>query len=215
MSHLIDLVRAALGGVASGQLPQLGAWTYLMLALLVAVEGPIATLLGAAAASAGLLRPWDVFLAASIGNLSADGLWYALGFMGRIDALFRFAERHGLRRELLEHLRQSMQAHAFKVLFFAKLTVSFVIPSLLTAGLLRLPLRRWLPALVAAETIWTGALVLIGFYATEAIRRVERGLEYVVLAASLAFLVLLLRAGRRSQARWRLEVEPSDTREPS
>ena len=36
-----------------GQLPELGHWTYILLALLVMVEGPIATLLGAAAASAG------------------------------------------------------------------------------------------------------------------------------------------------------------------
>ena len=213
LSHLVELVQAASRSIASGQLPPLGPWTYLLLALLVAIEGPIAVLLGAAAASAGLLQPEKVFLAAAIGNLAADVLWYTLGYMGRIETLLRFAERHGLRRELLEHLRQSMQDNALKVLFFAKLTLSFVIPALLTAGLLRLPLRRWLPALVAAETIWTGSLVLVGFYATEAIRRVERGLEYAILVASLSFLVLLIRSGRRIQARWRLDAVAPDSRE--
>ncbi len=54
----------------SGHLPEFGYWTYIVLGLLVLIEGPIATLLGAAAASAGLMRPWAVFLAAAIGNLS-------------------------------------------------------------------------------------------------------------------------------------------------
>lgn len=183
-------------------MPQLGIWTYILLAALVAVEGPIATLLGAAAASAGLMRPWPVFFAAATGNLVADSLWYSLGYMGRIEWLFHFGKRLGLRRDLLEHLKHNMEKHATKVLFLAKLTVSFVIPSLITAGLLRLPLRRWFPALIAAETIWTGSLVLIGYYATEAIKRVEQGVEYAVLAASIIFVAFLIIEGRRLIKEW-------------
>jgi len=188
--------------IKSGQVPQLGIWTYILLAVLVAVEGPIATLLGAAAASAGLMRPWSVFFAAAIGNLTADTLWYSIGYMGRIEWLFHFGKRLGLRRDLLEHLKHNMEKHATKVLFLAKLTVSFVIPSLITAGLLRLPLKRWFPALIAAETIWTGSLVLIGFYTTEALKRVERGIEYAVLTASILFVIFLILAGRRLIKEW-------------
>lgn len=188
--------------IKSGQLPELGIWTYLLLAVLVAIEGPIATLFGAAAASAGLMRPWYVFFAAAIGNLTADTLWYSVGYMGRIEWLFHFGKRLGLRRDLLEHLKHNMIEHATKVLFLAKLTVSFVIPSLITAGLLRLPLRRWLPALIAAETMWTGSLVLIGFYTTEALKRVERGVEYAVLTASILFVIFLILAGRRLIKEW-------------
>lgn len=45
--------------------------------------------------------------------------------------------------------------------------------------------------------IWTGSLVVIGYYTTEAIKRVERGIEYAVLAGSIVFVVLLLFWGRR------------------
>ena len=44
-----------------GPMAHLGYWNYVLLAILVAVEGPIATLLGAVAASAGLMRPILVF----------------------------------------------------------------------------------------------------------------------------------------------------------
>ncbi|MCL4530399.1 MAG: VTT domain-containing protein [Chloroflexi bacterium] len=202
MNSFFEFFQTLVLYIKSGQLPQVGIWTYILLAVLVAVEGPIATLLGAAAASAGLMRPWYVFFAAALGNITADSLWYTLGYMGRIEWLFHFGKRLGLRRDLLEHLKHNMEKHATKVLFLAKLTVSFVIPSLITAGLLRLPLRRWFPALIAAETIWTGSLVLIGYYTTEAIKRVERGIEYAVLGASILFVIFLILVGRRLIKEW-------------
>ena len=181
-----------------GPLAQLGYWNYILLAMLVAIEGPVATLLGAVAASAGLLRPTLVFLFAAIGNLTADSLWYFLGYMGRIEWLFRGGKRFGVKREYLERLTRGMKKHTVKILFFAKLSVSFVIPALIAAGLVKAPWRRWFPALLGAETLWTGSLVLIGFYTTEALKRVERGIEYFIIAGSILFLGMLFWLGRHA-----------------
>jgi len=190
-----------------GHLPELGYWTYLILALLVAIEGPIATLLGAAAASAGLLRPMPVFFAAAVGNLTADSLWYTLGYMGNMERILHFGRRLGLRESLIEHLKQNMIKHATKVLFLAKLTVSFVIPSLIAAGLLRVPWRRWFPSLIIAETLWTGSLVLIGYYTTEALKRVEQRIEYAVLGVSIVFVIFAIVEGRQLIKRLEQEAE--------
>jgi membrane protein DedA with SNARE-associated domain len=202
MYDLMILLRDLMITIRSGHLPQLGFWTYIILALLVAVEGPIATLLGAAAASAGLMRPMPVFIAAATGNLTADSLWYTLGYLGKTDWILRFGRRLGLRESLINHLKQNMLTHATKVLFLAKLTVSFVIPSLIAAGLLRIPWKRWFPALVLAETLWTGSLLLIGYYTTEALKRVEQRVEYAVLIASIAFVIFVILAGRRLVKQW-------------
>jgi membrane protein DedA with SNARE-associated domain len=197
MDPFFQILQNFLLAVKSGQLPQLGYWTYLVLAVLVALEGPVATLLGAAAASAGLMRPWLVFFAAAIGNLTADSLWYSLGYAGKLEWALRFGRRLGLRPGVLERVEQGMHKNAAWILFMAKLTVSFMIPSLIAAGLMKVPWRRWFPALFAGEMIWTGSLVLIGFYATEAIKRVEQGVEYLVLALSLVFVIIMLWMGRR------------------
>jgi len=202
MYELMILFHDLVVTIKSGQLPQLGYWTYIILALLVAIEGPIATLLGAAAASAGLMRPMPVFIAAATGNLTADSLWYSLGYLGKTEWILHFGRRLGLRESLINHLKQNMLEHATKVLFLAKLTVSFVIPSLIAAGLLRIPWRRWFPALLLAETLWTGSLLLIGYYTTEALKRVEQGIEYAVLLASIAFVIFVILAGRRLVKQW-------------
>jgi membrane protein DedA with SNARE-associated domain len=181
----------------SGQFPEWGIWSYFALALLVAVEGPVATLLGAAAASAGVMKPWLVFVSASFGNLTADSLWYTLGRLGKFNWLMRLGSRFGMSWERMERLEKSLQEHASKVLFVAKLSVSMVIPTLMAAGLVKAPWRKWFPAVFSGEMIWTGSLVLIGYYATEAIKRVEQGLEYIILAGSLAFVIFMLLMGRK------------------
>jgi membrane protein DedA with SNARE-associated domain len=103
----------------------------------------------------------------------------------------------GLKPDFLERLEQGMHEHALKILFVAKLTVSFMIPSLIAAGLMKVPWKRWFPGLFAGEMLWTGSLVLIGYYTTEAIKRVERGIEYLLLGLSVVFVLFLLWLGRR------------------
>jgi membrane protein DedA with SNARE-associated domain len=193
----IDLFNQFATALKNGQLPELGPWTYVLLAVLVAVEGPIGTLLGAAAASAGLMRPIPVFLAAMTGNLVADSLWYGLGYAGKIEWALRFGRRMGIDQRHLRHLEHNLRVHAVKVIFLAKLTVSFVIPTLVAAGLVKAPWRKWFPPLFIAETLWTGSLVLVGFYATEAIKRVEQGIEYIALFGSAFFLLFVIWMGRR------------------
>ena len=197
MNSFFQMLQGFILAMRSGHLPQLGYWTYLVLAFLVAIEGPVATLLGAAAASAGLMRPWLVFFCAAAGNLTADSLWYSLGYAGKLEWAMRFGRRLGLRPEILDRLEQGMHEHAAKILFIAKLTVSFMIPSLIAAGLVKVPWRRWFPALFAGEMIWTGSLMLVGYFATEAIKRVQQGVEYLILGLSLVFIIFIIWIGRR------------------
>ena len=197
MNSFFQMLQNFMLAMKTGQLPQLGYSTYLLLAVLVAIEGPVATLLGAAAASAGLMRPWLVLIAAATGNLTSDSLWYTLGYVGRLDWVSRFGRKLGLRPDLMKRLEQGMHEHAAKILFMAKLTISFMIPSLIAAGLVKVPWRRWFPALFAGEMIWTGSLMLIGYYATEAIKRVEQGVEYLILGLSIVFVLFILWMVRR------------------
>ncbi len=197
MSSFFQLLQSFIVAMKNGSLPQLGFWTYLVLALLVAIEGPVATLLGAAIASAGLMRPWLVFIAAATGNLTADSLWYSLGYAGKLEWVLRFGRKLGLQPEFLERLEKGMHKNAPQILFVAKLTVSFMIPSLIAAGLMKVPWRRWFPSLFAGEMIWTGSLVLIGYFATEAVKRVQQGVEYAILGLSLVFVLFILSMSRR------------------
>jgi membrane protein DedA with SNARE-associated domain len=192
MIELLRYIQELFNNLRSGVLPALGDWNYVLLAAFVAVEGPIATLLGAAAASSGLLQPKLVFISASLGNLTADILWYSLGYLGKVEWLLHYGRWFGLRREHLVRLEQAMCRHASKILLVAKLTAGFIIPSLVAAGLARVPWRRWLPVIATGEMIWTGSLVLIGYYTTTAIYSIAHDLQYLIVAASIVFLLVII-----------------------
>lgn len=205
METILKILHNVWVSLQGGQLPNMGNWNYLFLALLVAIEGPIATLLGAAAASAGFVKVHFVFIAAALGNLAADMGWYAIGYAGKVEWVLKIGKRLGLRsthlaqlQTTLDQLQNGMKDHAPKLLIAAKLTAALTIPTLIAAGLARIPVKRFILGYAAAEALWTGALVVAGYYAAEAITGIERGLENLGIAGAAAFVVLVIVLFRRS-----------------
>jgi membrane protein DedA with SNARE-associated domain len=176
----------------SGQVPQWGLINYVLLMLLVIVEGPIATVMGAVAASAGYMKLEAVFAVAASGNLLADLGWYSLGYAGKASWALRIGQRFGLKQIHLDHIQQDFAEKAPRLLVLAKFTAAFTIPTLIAAGLAKLPFKRWLPAYILAEAIWTGLLALIGYHATQAILHMERGLQSFAIAAGAVFIVVII-----------------------
>ena len=203
----IDQIREFIGSIDIATLNSLGVWSYFLLAFLVAIEGPIATLLGAVAASAGILNPFLVFIAAGAGNLTSDTLWYTAGLLGKMDWLLRLSQRLGVNPQYLERLEVVLQKHAPVILFVSKLTISPMIPALIATGLIRYPWRRWFPYVFLGEMIWTGSLVLIGYFGLQAIHKVQLGIEHFILGGTIIMIVLILWLGRGFLKR---EIQQSD-----
>lgn len=170
----------------------LGIWVYFLISLMVAVEGPVTTLTGAVAASAGYLSPFWVFVSASLGNLTADTLWYALGYLGKTEWIIKHGSRFGIKESFIARIQKEIDTHIHKVLFIAKLTMGLVIPTLIAAGLARVPFKRWFGILFIAECIWTSGLVLAGYYFGYLIQRIEANLRWLSLGGATVLLVAII-----------------------
>ena len=192
MQALIEFLQLFWTNLQNGHLPELGYWNYFIFSFLIVLNGPAATLLGGAAANAGLLRPQYVFLAGIIGNLIADIFWYNVGARGKTDWILKRGARLGVQQKHLDKLSEGMDHHVVKILLMAKISVGLAVPTLLVAGISKVPWKKWFPIVFLGETIWTGMLVLIGFYATQAIKQVEQGLEALALGMTFLFLVFLV-----------------------
>jgi membrane protein DedA with SNARE-associated domain len=155
--------------IQTGQLTEFPNRVYLIIAVLTIFEGPLTTLTGAAAASMGLLNPGLVFLAASTGNLTGDFFWHSLGRVGKLNWFLRGKNRFGFDPARLEWFKHKLRDHAPKMIFLTKITSSFIVPALISTGLVKLSWRRWFPALLAAEILWTGSLIVIGYFSAGAI----------------------------------------------
>jgi membrane protein DedA with SNARE-associated domain len=183
-------------------------WPYVLLAFLVAVEGPISTLLGAAAAASGYLDARLVLIVTVSGNIVGDIGWFYVGYFGLHNRLLRYGRWLGLRPRHLARLERAMHDHASKLILLSKVAYGMIVPTLLAAGMARVPWRRWLPVVIVMETVWSFVLVWIGFHATWLISDFERGLRIVGLAVITALLVGLMTVMRNRVREAEMELDP-------
>ncbi len=213
MNAITDILDGLLTLLRSEGLQEWGAWSYLLLIILVIVEGPIVTLVGAVAASMGYMRLPLVVFSVLTGSAIADSIWYYLGYTHTEERILRYGRWLGLSRDHLDTLQREMRQHAPKLLLLAKFTSVLAIPTLVAAGLARVPFRRWFPIVFLGEIVWVTALAFIGFQATEVVRRVELGLHYLPLLGVGALLILLLVVSHRLKPS-QLKESASSTGEP-
>ena len=194
----MEFIQAFWEAIRTGTLPDLGAWSYVLITLLVFVEGPSVTLVAGAMAATGILRPDLVFVAAALGNFLSDQFWYWLRrsrHYGR--RLYHINWMQNLRPQI-EQLEVGMQEHGVKMYLMSKLSMGLLaIPTLVSAGLARVAWYRLLLVSLLIEPIWSGFLVLAGYRLGEHITRMERGLQIFALIAGVVLLLIFLAMYRR------------------
>lgn len=167
-------------------------WVYPLISLSTMIEGPLATLAAGFLAATSWINPVGVFIAASLGNLIGDTFWYIVGYLGKVEWIFRHPRLIPLNRDHLEQLLEDIHSHAPKLLFMSKITLGLAIPTLLAAGLARVPLRRWYWVQVLAEVIWTGALTALGFLYGQYLFELQRGVQIIMFAVTVLLLASLM-----------------------
>src|SRR5258708_1728482 len=90
--------------IFSDSIQPLVSLAYILFALLGVIEGPLTTWAGALAASVGYLNPILFFIFASLGNLTADTLWYSLGYMGKTEWLVKYGGWLGIKEAFITRM---------------------------------------------------------------------------------------------------------------
>ncbi|MFL6127980.1 MAG: DedA family protein [Mycobacteriales bacterium] len=182
-------------------------WTSLLLALAVAVDAVLplvpseVALVGAGAMVAtGAAAPVPVLLAAWLGALAGDCCAYGLG---------RRAGRFGVGR-LLRHRRgrgsvvwatRQLDRRTVPVLVAGRFLPGGRTVTTLTAGFLRVPMRRFGPAVALGGALWAGYVTTLGYLGS-------RGAAEQPWAGALAGLLLATASGLTVEGVRRLRTRP-------
>lgn len=173
-------------------------WQYVLIFLLVVVEGAGVTLAGAALAGIGVLNPALVFLAASIGNLTGDLCWYLLGYFGQFEKLMRWFPRLAPLQPEIERFKLRVNYDAPRMLLIAKLFFGIgSVPTLVAAGITRYSLWRIAPTQILGEAVWTGTLVLIGLYLGQYVILFASSIQIISIVGAILFVLAILWLVRR------------------
>lgn len=165
-------------------------WPYLILMFFIALQGDVAILAGAGAASAGLLNLPAVFVTAVFGNFISDIAWYLLGYYGRIDWLLTRFKWLGITPQRLDMLTQRIHNNVIGLLLFAKVTNWMTIPVLISTGVARTPWRRWLWFIFLSDLVVAIIFVPLGYYMTASFLQIEKGVGYFTLGATILVIII-------------------------
>jgi membrane protein DedA with SNARE-associated domain len=196
---IFDVIQQVWLDLQHGQLPDLGGWNYMLMAVFIMIQGRASALIGGIAAASGYLNLGLIILVALLARAMVDLFWYKVGATGIADRIGRRAgsyERFSFER-FADRINDELHQRPSRVVLLAKTIGGLTIPVVIAVGNAHVPLRRWLPASVAGELLWTVPLLLLGFFATDAVSDIKGGLLYLTLGTTVLFLsVSILKIAR-------------------
>ncbi len=200
MEHFFELVQQVIVGFQQGHLPDLGTWNYMLVGVFMMFQGRGTAVFGGIAAAAGYFPLLPIILVALVARIIVDLFWYNVGSRGQID---RFGRRFGSVGRMTEQVQDQMRDKPRRYILLAKLSSGLSLPAVITAGSAHIPYRRWLPASFAGELLWTVPLLLLGYFATDALSQIEGGLSYVTYVSTavfiLGFVVMFVKSRRAAR----------------
>jgi len=139
------------------------SYRYAIIFPLMVVEGPITTLAAGFLSSLGYLKLIPVYLIVVAGDLGGDTIYYAIGRWGR-RPLEKWGKYIKLTKERIQKLESLFEQHGGKTLIAGKLSHAVGSVVLITAGIAKIPYRKFIWFNLLATLPKSLVLVLIGYY---------------------------------------------------
>jgi len=183
---------------------------YPSLFLIMIIEGPIITIIGAFLASLGFFNIWIIFSLSLLGDIVGDAILYALGYFGGSKILSRAEKLLKINFTTMDKLRRLFTLHGKKTIFYVKSTTGLCWITFILAGTLKMDFKTFLRASFLGGIIWSGFLVVSGFFFGYAFEKINTYLKYAgiiipILAIVFIFSITLY---KKSRSRKILENTP-------
>jgi membrane protein DedA with SNARE-associated domain len=140
-------------------------YRYFILLPLSFIEGPIIAFIAGTLASLGYFNVYVLFVFFLIRDVAVDLLCYLLGrFLGKKEFTHRFLNRIHIYEEDINNVRHMWHKHPGKTMFFGKLSYGVAAGFIIVAGMVEMPLPKFLKWGVLVALMHYGALLFLGFY---------------------------------------------------
>lgn len=166
------------------------SYKYVILFPLVALEGPIVTIICGFLASLGYFSLPLALTVIVLGDLAGDCLHYAVGRWGRNKFLGSWGKYTGAAPEKIARLESHFKRHKIKTLVAGKISHGIGGIPLVAAGAAKMPFGEFIVINFLLTLPKSLALLLVGFYFGQAYVRINTFFELAtVLFVGAAFLV--------------------------
>lgn len=164
---------------------------FVMLPLMI-VEGPVATVISAMLSSLGAFNVFIVLLLSILGDMIGDIIFYALGYrfgMGFVKSVGKYA---GITEKLVFRMEKYFARHGGKTIFAVKSTTGLCWATFTAAGIVKMDFRKFVKNSFYGGVVWSGFLVVMGYFYGYLWREIKQYIEWVGWAVSIAVLVSIV-----------------------
>ena len=181
------------------------AYRYWVILPVTVLEGPIVMVISGFLLKLGYFSLLPVYFVLLLGDLVGDFFWYGVGYYGARPIVRRYGHFISLNDQMLEKIEGVFKRNQNKILFISKITMGlgFALVTLITAGAIRVPLKKYAFFNIAGGVIWTAFLLSLGYWFGNIYLQIDHTFQVVFLVA-LASLLLLAIIGFRKYIRQRI-----------
>ena len=167
-------------------------YRYFILFPLACFEGPILALVVGFLIHLGYFDIVPAFLLMCAGDFFPDSFYYYIGHFG---SQKKFLEKYGSRFKLItDHfpvIEKLWHEHTFKTMFFSKIAYGLSTPLLISAGLAKVPFKKFISHAFFITFIEYGLIMSLGYYLGYSYVYAAKYINLVGYIIALAFIVLI------------------------
>ena len=139
---------------------------YAVVFVLCIVEGPVVMITTGFLYRLGQFELVPLYFSLMAGDFVADLVWYVIGRFGARKLINRYGHFFNITPEIIDKIEKRFKTYQDKILFISKITMGFgfALATLLVAGLLHVPFKRYAILNFLGGFIWTAFLMIVGYF---------------------------------------------------
>lgn len=163
---------------------------YFLFFIAAFLEGPLVTAAAGVAAALGYYSIIIIIILSVLGDLTADLVYYTIGYWGRKTLITQYGNYVGLTKERMKSLEKLLHRHAGKALVVIKLSPVIPVPGLIMIGSARVPLKKFVRSSLLITLPKSLLFGFMGFYAGRAYERFSGAISNT--SGLLAFVAIIV-----------------------
>jgi membrane protein DedA with SNARE-associated domain len=175
-------------------LASLYIYRYLGIFLGTIIEGPVIMTAVGFLVKLGHFNFWLAYILMVLGDLVGDIGWYYAGYFGAKNFIEKFGRFFGINKESMEKVKTLFYKHHSKILLLSKITMGFGLsaPILVTAGISKVPIKKFIILNLIGGFIWTAFLMTLGYFFGNIYLLISEGLRVGFIALVIILVSALL-----------------------
>lgn len=172
----------------------LGQYKYVVIFLLTLLQGPAVMTLSGFFLRLGTVQLIPIYIVLMAADLTGDTLWYGIGYYYAHPFAKKYGRFVGLSESALAKAETVFNKYHNRILFLSKISMGlgFALVILMTAGMTRVPFKKYIAFNALGQVVWTGLLLAAGYFFGDLYLVINSGLRDVTLVAGAIILIAII-----------------------